>query len=507
MWRFRWRALIAAWVVSLFGWGLVYSLPDVFEAQTRVFVDTDSALRPLLRGLATETNVMNEVNLMTRTLLSRQHLTDVARETDMDLRADTPREMEQLLEDLRAAIEIRSTRDRLYTITYQDRDPRIAFSVVQALLSTFVGNTLQTNRSDSADATRFLEEQIAEHERRLNESEQRLAAFKKENVGLMPDETGGYYERLQSTATELSRLQSELQVARRLRQELLRQIEGEEPVFGLGTDSRPNASSETEITIVQLEDRLANLLSVYTEKHPDVIALQDRIDRLKEQKAEENTAGGLGPDIGPLDMNPVYQSMKIELNQIEVQIARLTTQIAQKRSAVAQLQRSVDTIPEVEAELSRLTRDRQVTQQRYEDLLGRLEQARLTQTADQNTEGLKFRLIDPPVPPLEPIGPNRPLFLTVVLVFSLGVGTAVAFMFDQLNPVFHTRNELKSVTGLPVLGVLSVALAPRQRIAQRLQMGAFMAGIAMLGGAFMLAMLFREPAVSLASRILTRVFA
>ncbi|MBT8143767.1 MAG: hypothetical protein KJO55_03640, partial [Gammaproteobacteria bacterium] len=243
------------------------------------------------------------------------------------------------------------------------------------------------------------------------------------------------------------------------------------------------------------------------EKHPDVIALQDRIDRLKEQKAEENTAGGLGPDIGPLDMNPVYQSMKIELNQIEVQIARLTTQIAQKRSAVAQLQRSVDTIPEVEAELSRLTRDRQVTQQRYEDLLGRLEQARLTQTADQNTEGLKFRLIDPPVPPLEPIGPNRPLFLTVVLVFSLGVGTAVAFMFDQLNPVFHTRNELKSVTGLPVLGVLSVALAPRQRIAQRLQMGAFMAGIAMLGGAFTLAMLFREPAVSLASKILTRVFA
>lgn len=506
MWRYRWRALIASWVVCAFGWGLVYCLPDVYEASTRVFVDTETVLRPLLRGLATETNVMNEVNVMTRTLLSRPHLMEVARETDMDLRADTPREMENLIENLRAAIEIRAGRDRLFTFSYRDKDPRMAYAVVQTLLSTFVGDTLQTNRSDSSDALRFLQQQIDEHETRLNDSEQKLATFKKEHVGMMPDETGGYYERLQGAAANLERLRSELTVAQRTRQELIRQIEGEEPVFGLGSESQPQGMSELDTKIEDLEQRLADLRLSYTDKHPDIIALNDTLDRLREQRAEEQ-AGSLGPDLSPLDLNPVYQSMRIELNQTDVLIARLRTQIAQQQAVVDRMRTSVDTIPEVEAELSRLTRDYEVTKNRYEDLLERLESARLTETAEQTTENFRFRVIDPPTPPLEPIGPNRVLFLSIVLLFSIAVGAATAFMFDQLNPVFHSRQELKKALDLPVLGSVSVALAPKQVLAQRLQLGAFTAGIAMLGVAFGLAVMFRSPAVDLASRVMNRVFA
>ena len=508
MWRFRWRALVAAWIVSLFGWMLVYSLPDVYEASTRVYVDTETVLGPLLKGLATETDVMNEVNLMTRTLLSRNHLQEVARETDMDLRADTAREMESLIENLRAAISIDAARDRLYTITYQDKDPRIAFGVVQALLSTFMGNTLGSKRDDSAEATRFLEDQIREYARRLGDVEQRLAQFKQENVGMMPDESGGYYERLQAAGAGLMRLQSELQVAQRSRQELLRQIEGEEPVFGLSTDSAPTMVTELDMQIAGLEDRLAGLRMSFTDKHPDVIALKEAITRLEAQRDEQNAQGDdLGPEISPLDMNPVYQSMKIELNQTNVQIARINTLIEQQRAVVGSLQRSVNTIPEIEAELSRLTRDHEVTKTRYDDLLERLEQARLTQTAGQNTEGVQFRVIDPPVPPLEPVGPNRILFLSIVLIFSLGAGAAVSAVLDQVNPVFHSRGELNANTGVPVLGVISVALASRQRITQAVQLGAFMAGIAMLAVAFTMAILFREPAVSLASRVIERVLA
>ncbi len=508
MWRFRWRALIAAWIVAGFGWSLVYALPDVYEASTRVFVDTETVLGPLLKGLATETNVMNEVNLMARTLLSRNHLQEVARETDMDLRADTPREMETLIENLRAAIDVTASRDRLYTITYQDKDPRIAFGVVQALLSTFMGNTLGSKRDDSAEATRFLEDQIREYARRLGDTEQRLAQFKKENVGMMPDETGGFYERLQAAGASLLRLQAELQVAQRSRQELLRQLEGEEPVFGLNSGSAPPVATEQDMQIAGLEERLAGLRLSFTDKHPDVIALLEAIERLKEQRDEERAAASaLGPEISPLDMNPVYQDIKSQLNQTEVQIARIRTMIEQQRAVVASLQRSVNTIPEIEAELSRLMRDHEVTKSRYDDLLERLEQARLTQTAGQTTEGVQFRVIDPPVPPLEPVGPNRVLFLSIVLLFSLGAGAAVAFLLDQVNPVFHSRAELNGTTGVPVLGVISVALATRQRVAQTVQLGAFMAGIAMLAAAFTMAIVFREPAVSLASRVIQRVLA
>src|SRR5262247_2528256 len=120
MWRFRWRALATAWVLALAGWGWVYALPNLYSASARVHVDTESALRPLLRGLAVETNIQDQLNFMTRALLSRPQLEKVARETDLDLRAHTPRDMERLIESLQLKIQIAGDgRTSIYTISYE----------------------------------------------------------------------------------------------------------------------------------------------------------------------------------------------------------------------------------------------------------------------------------------------------------------------------------------------------------------------------------------------------
>ncbi len=502
MWRYRWRAMIVAWAISMVGWGAVYSLPNVYEASTRVFVDTDSVLRPLLRGLATETNVMNEINMMTRALLSRPHLEEVARETDLDLRAGTPREMEKLIEKLQASIEIRAARDQLYTISFQDRDPRTAHAVVQTLLSNFVGDTLSTNRSDSEVAMRFLNEQITEHEARLVEAEEKLAEFKKRNVGVMPDSTGDYYSRLQSATSGLAQLQSQLSLAQRKRLELLRQLETEEPV--LRTES---LTAEYDAKILAAENQLRDLSLQYTDRHPDIIALKDSLERMREQRDESIADGSASTASDPMDLNPVYQSMKIELNNTEVLIAEIRARIEQQRLVVAELQKSVDTIPVVEAELSKLNRDYEVTKARYEALLDRFESARLTEDAEQSSEDVKFRVIDPPTIPLEPIGPNRPLFLSMALIFGLAGGGMFAYAMNQVNPVFVGRSSLTKIAGANVLGTISVILTPGQRMASRLQMGVFLTGLALLMSAFVAAIVFTAPAVQLASRIVARVTA
>ena len=106
MWRYRWSALLVAWVVALVGWLFVYSLPNQYSAKAVVYIDTTSIMKPLLQGLALDTDSQDELNIMTRVLLSRENLLSVIRETDMDLGVDTPAARERLAEDLAGTIAI-----------------------------------------------------------------------------------------------------------------------------------------------------------------------------------------------------------------------------------------------------------------------------------------------------------------------------------------------------------------------------------------------------------------
>ena len=100
MWRYRWSALVITWIVALLGWPLVFSLPDQFSAKAVVYIDTTSVLKPLLKGLAPETDAKDELQIMARVLLSRDNLMSVVRETDMDLEAETAAQREAIVERL-----------------------------------------------------------------------------------------------------------------------------------------------------------------------------------------------------------------------------------------------------------------------------------------------------------------------------------------------------------------------------------------------------------------------
>lgn len=498
-WRFRWRALALAW--GLFGVGVlvVYAVPNRFESRARVFVDTDSVLKPLLSGLAVNTPVMTQVNMMTQALLSQPQLERVARETDLHLRAKTEADMERLVEELRLKIKLSGGgRDSLYQISYEDTDREMAYRVVKTLLDSFVESTIGVNRADSDSAQRFIEAQIGTLEERLRASEERLAEFKKKNVGLMPGERGDYYSRLQDATDALDKLRGEQALLETRRDQLLKQLEGEQPTFGI-LSSAATSANPVDQRITQLEAQLEQLLLRFTEKHPDVVALREQIEQLQQQRSNAGfnappvTVGGdrvVNTEIlalNSLDLNPVYQRMKISLNETEVELVETGKKIAEQQRAVTELRGLVDTIPEVEAELSRLNRDYEVTRTQHTALLQRLESARLSEEAERDTEEVKFRTLEPPVVPLLPVGPNRPLLLVGVLVFSLAAGGALAFVLHQVNPVFSTRQMLRERLGLPVIGVVGLVRDAAGEAASRHRALVFAGGVSALFVAFVIA--------------------
>ncbi|MCB1766023.1 MAG: chain length determinant family protein, partial [Candidatus Competibacteraceae bacterium] len=150
IWRNRWYAMVCAWIICLIGWAVVYRMPDQYQASARVFVDTQSVLRPLLQGLAVTVNPDAQIGLMTRTLLSRPNLEKIARNADLDIRAQDTDALEDLLNSLQKHIGLASAgRENLYTITFTDRDPQVAKKVVQAVVTVFVENLLGETRQDT----------------------------------------------------------------------------------------------------------------------------------------------------------------------------------------------------------------------------------------------------------------------------------------------------------------------------------------------------------------------
>ncbi len=488
IWRFRWSLMVTAWVTFVGAGLFIEAMPDEYRASATVHVDTQTVLRPLLRGLAVSSDANQRVKMMTRTLVTRPNLEKLARMTDLDLRAGTPEEMEALLDSLAKRIRITTSRrgENLYTISFTDSDRGLAKRVVQSLLTIFVESSLGQSREDTDTAQKFLDQQIAEYERKLNEAEARLADFKRKNVGMMPGEGRDYYARLQSAQADLeaARLQlRELQNRRAAQLQQLQDLEDDESSLGIYQDTS-GAGSAIDARIQSLQSRLDELLLRFTEQHPDVIETRRLIENLeKKRDAEAMERAETAPP-----SNPLYQQMQMVLTETEAQIASMRARVSEYEARVRKLQEMVDTVPKVEAELQRLNRDYAVHKKNYEQLLARREQASISEQAEISADDVKFRVVEPPRVPLAPSGPNRILLMTFALLGALAAGAAVAFVLSQIRPTFDDSRQLKEVTGLPVFGTVSMVYTDQIRRRRRLALASFavaVMGLFLLYGAFM----------------------
>ncbi len=484
-WRYRWYGALVAWLVCLGGWTWLHFQPNIYRATAQVYVDTDTILRPLLAGMVVQPNIQNKVDLVTRVLLSRPNLEKVARSTDLDLRARTPEEMDRLLLKLEQRIDIRGThRDNFYTISYIDRDPGTAKNVVQTLLNSLVENTLGAGRVDSRAAQHFLDQQIELYEQKLNADDDRLRDFKQKHVGMMPQQGKDYYNRLQDATAQLNDAKLQLDEAQRTADALRKELSGDEPTFGIMSETGAGGGP-LDARINALQSRLDDLLLQYTPQHPDVIAVKQQIKQLKEQRRKELTRLAAAGAVGAISENPVYQQLKISLSQTQAKVAGLRVKVQAYQKRVDYLKKMVNTIPAVEAQLARLNRDYAVTRSQYNDLIKRREQARMSQQAEQHSDDVKFKIIDPPFVASKPVAPKRMLLASAILVGGLGAGFGFAFFLSQLKPTFNDRRLLRRVTGFPVLGTVGTVFRGRALTRRRLDAAALALTVLLLVGLYL----------------------
>ena len=478
VWQRRFSALAVAWFVCLAGWTVVATMPNAYTSSARIFIDTSSILRPLLRGILVEKDIDAELDLMKRMLTGRSSLSNVARLTDLDLTVSTPQQMEALLDSLKSRIGVNSKGRKLLTLSFTDSDPVRARDVTQALITTFIEMNLGHGREDIDAASRFLDSQIANYERQLQEAEKRLVTFKHEKLSKLPD-SGSARQRIASLKEALDTAQTALRKATSQR-DLLRQ------------------QSETPGGIVkrsyreELQQSLRELRSRYTDLHPEVIGLRRKLESLS--KAPEGYPQ-MGPELAMTDRSqeppndPAFASAAVkevnfDLVQLETDIAFYKRRIARTRQETVELERALSQIPATEAELTKLNRDYDVLKSQFTDLVGRREQASISRDSYSRDNDIKFRILEPPRVPGSPAGPSRSLLLMISLFGGMGAGVVFALLLGVINEAASDPKQLRQWFGLPILGTVSIVDNFRHHSLRVAQSSAFFGCFALLFVAF-----------------------
>lgn len=480
VWNRRWLALAVAWGICLVGWLVVALIPNSYESHARIFVQMQSIL-PGKLGI-TPIEQQKDIDRVRQTLTSTVNLEKVVRGTDLSLSVASDRDLAGKVEMLRGNIKVVAQQDNLFEITAVSADTgmsdaanaKMAAAIVQKLIDIFVEENLANDRDETSQTLKFLDAQLTEREKQLQEAEQKQMEFDQQFLGLLPG-TGSISQRMDAARQEMNQIESQLVAARSALAAMNGQLAATPasiatPGMG-GGGVGAYASAQAELAQARARG--------WTDNHPDVIALKRQLASLK------GTGGGGGGTAST--PNPAYISIRSMQAEKQATVSALSARKEQLASDLARLAAKQESEPGVAAEQAQLARDYAVLKDQYDKLLADREEIRLRGDVQTKTDAVQFRVIDPPSKPRTPAAPNRPLLLVAVLVVGIGGGVGAAFAKGQLRTTYATADRLARGTGLPVLGSVTETLNQAQLALRARKMRLFAgAGGALVGVCFLL---------------------
>lgn len=471
VWQRRWIAMAVAWAVCLAGWLVVSQIPNQYESRARIFVQLRSILPG--EGIATQQEQQKDIDRVRTTLASATNLEKVVRGTDLANTVATDRDVADRVAGLQKKIKITAQQDNLFEITATADNGKLSRTIVQKLIDIFVEDNLGTIRDEASQSLQFLDQQLAQRQKALQEAEAKKADFQDRYLGSLPG-TGTLSERLSAARTQLAQVNQELAAAQSALAAVNGQMAGTSAtVAGAGGGG---VAGPARARLSAIQGQLAEARARgWTDSHPDVIALKSQLSAAQSAARNEPVYSGGG---GGASANPLYLSLRAMQADKSAQVAALTNRKAQIEADMAAIDAKIAGDPAAAQEQAEIDRNYQVMKAAYDKLLADREQVKLRSQAAGQADAVKFNVIDPPTAPRSPTAPNRPLLLTGVLIVGLGAGVAVAFGLSQLAGTFPTTARLEKMSGMPVIGSIGEVVTAAQTAMRRKRLQMFAAATA-----------------------------
>lgn len=434
VWRRRkWPTLLILATVLSATFAIVKSLPNIYESTARVLVEYHQTPQSLVGPWAAD-DLETRLRTISEQILSRARLYDLITQLNLypELRRYATPE----------AIAARMRRDIVMqfngpqepsggpgttvaiSLSYRARDPDTAARVTNALAALFVEENTRMRAQQTTETTAFLQAQLEEAKRQLGDQERRIGEYKARHIGELPEQQA-------ANLAALERLNAQVRVIMDRRDALAK---------GLGL---PDAAVDTtSARLARLRQELATLRLRDTDEHPDVMRVKQEIADLQRQPATDESARTAAGSTPPQQ----YAAP----TAVEVELATLRNEEQALRQTIASYEQRIEAAPLRELELQQLSRDETAAKELYQSLLQRYQAAQVAERMEQ-ARGAQFRILDPAVASQQPVGPRRFRFLLMGLMSGIGAAAGMALLAEVVDTSFHTVDEVRTFTSVPVL--------------------------------------------------------
>jgi len=454
VWRRRWLVIAIFCIAMISGIYLAITLPKIYQAETLILIEPARVPENYVQSIVS-TDLALRLSNITQMIKSRTNLMSIIDE--FKLFSEPKHEnmyMEDKIEAMREDISVRLITDKsrrsanAFTISFRGKDPSKVMNVVNAMATHVMDQNLKWRESQAFGTSEFLNDQLLNMRGNLENVEKALGEYRKVHMGELP-------EQLQSNQMTLERVQQQLTVTEMgLRNEKNRLLSIENQIQLAREQSKLGMIPQTqngETSLGELELKLVELKSQYTDRHPEVIRLKKQIADLKKQNTQLHEVTGSEDEHAATGMEA---ELILQRKQVEREIRIIEEKISNLNKKIAFYQCRVENTPKREQELLSLTRNYKNIQETYNSLLKRRLEADIASNMEKRQKGEQFRIIDPARLPDKPLSPNMKKLFLMCVVAGLGAAAGLIFLLHFFDGSVKKPEVVPDKLGIPILAVM-----------------------------------------------------
>jgi len=456
-------------------------LPKSYRSTTLILVENQKIPEDYVKGIG-GANIEQRLTMIHQQVMSRTFLSQIMEEYKLYEDRIRREGLEPVLETLRKVIKVETVGTpgasgksvEAITLSFADEDPTTAMNVTAKLASLFIQENIKSREQLVTGVTVFLEQELEEAKKKLEEKERAISEFKTRYVSELPEQKEANLRTLDRLQTELNTTTEayhRLTARQSLVEKTVAQYEQDEMVESASSRAIPRKGNQlTQNTLVlrlsELHKQLATLMATYKNTYPDVVILKDEIKELEAQIAEQAKIAEQKKLSQPEELQPDHnggagrvfdpqlQSLLAQRDEAKLEIMNLKAKEVRITREMKEIEGRVQRTPSREQQLMILLRDYENMQSNYQALLDKRLNAHVAENLEKRQQGEQIRVLDPANLPQKPEKPNRLLIMFLGLIGGGGLGVGLALGIDQLNPTFKRREEVEVLPGIHVLATI-----------------------------------------------------
>jgi len=509
--RRRTQFVVVAASLFVVVWAIAWWLPSVYRSTATILIEQQEIPQDLV-GSTISSFADQRIQVISQQAMSRASLKQIIEKYGLYGSDKTGRATNGMVDRLRrdiildlVRVEVADQRNGskvpatiAFTLSYDGESAELAQRVANELVALFLSANVRERREQVAETAMFFTGEAAKLAERISRTEARLAAFKGQNLGRLPQQaqlTLAQKDRIESEIRDVERQTSMLEERRFSLEAQFAQVKPNLPMVSMTGERILDEADRLKL----LQAKYASLAGIYSSDHPDMIKLKHEIEaltkvagasgeldeqtkqlarlraelslardrysddhpdvlRLKksiaalEGSSERAMPGPRVRDLKP--ENPAFISLRSQIDATESELKNLRNKRVELKASLVTLDERLAQTPQVEREYLDLVRDHDSALKRYEEIKGKQAQAQVAQQLEKDSKAERFALLDAPQLPEGPHSPNRLAIVFLGALLSVGSGAAYAGVRETLDDSIHSAAALAAVSKAPLLALI-----------------------------------------------------